>query len=415
MRWCFVIKKTLITFILVQISFQSWANPAPQIISIEESFIDHPIHHGLYLEILMAPNPKLSSYEVQIKKDRRDIGMNWEKYSSTLLPYLNQYLFIPYRNGKLSLEAGVRYCLRLRAVYGSEVSPWVRQCNLLFNINERIESDEDRDGLLDHEEYILGTDPRNRDSDGDHFLDGEEIEMEIDPNRPQIAEINLRSPTINFGPGDPLGQKRSQHQHLTIENIGEVPLRVSGLSLINHNEIPGIDAFHIDPNLSNGFNLSQIPPDNIIHIPLSFIPTFRGEAAAQIRIQSNLALNNTVTLHGEGVGFPDCSFEPEEIDFGTVIQNNQELSIENLTIKNRAPTQFRPDRDFNQSSVWELSISSTENEFVPLQQSLKLNANQIARVPILFRHESRGEHRGHIEIRSFLCGTLRIPVQGKVE
>lgn len=43
------------------------------------------------------------------------------------------------------------------------------------------ESDIDKDGLFDYEEPLYGTDPLNRDTDGDGFLDGEEIASKRNP------------------------------------------------------------------------------------------------------------------------------------------------------------------------------------------------------------------------------------------
>ncbi len=42
--------------------------------------------------------------------------------------------------------------------------------------------DSDKDGLLDYEEFMIGTDPYNPDTDGDHLSDPMELILNLDPN-----------------------------------------------------------------------------------------------------------------------------------------------------------------------------------------------------------------------------------------
>jgi len=44
--------------------------------------------------------------------------------------------------------------------------------------------DSDRDGLLTHEEEANGTNPNRKDTDGDSYLDGEEVDSRTDPRDP---------------------------------------------------------------------------------------------------------------------------------------------------------------------------------------------------------------------------------------
>jgi hypothetical protein len=55
--------------------------------------------------------------------------------------------------------------------------------DLLTKITESadIKTDSDSDGLFDDEEESLGTDPDNPDTDGDTFLDGEEVQNGFNP------------------------------------------------------------------------------------------------------------------------------------------------------------------------------------------------------------------------------------------
>ena len=80
------------------------------------------------------------------------------------------------------------------------------------NSNYLYESDIDKDGLFDYEEPLYGTDPLNPDSDGDSFLDGEEISSN-------------RNPTIP-GPNDELRKNLTQRvSELTLSGLTEGSLK----------------------------------------------------------------------------------------------------------------------------------------------------------------------------------------------
>jgi len=57
-----------------------------------------------------------------------------------------------------------------------------------IEIIERLLKDSDNDGLPDHEEIRLGTNPFNPDTDGDGFLDGIEYKVGYDPLKPGSAD-----------------------------------------------------------------------------------------------------------------------------------------------------------------------------------------------------------------------------------
>ena len=74
------------------------------------------------------------------------------------------------------------------------------------------ESDIDQDGLFDYEEPLYGTDPLNPDTDGDGFLDGEEISSN-------------RNPLIK-GPNDELKKNLTQRiSELTLSGLTEGSLK----------------------------------------------------------------------------------------------------------------------------------------------------------------------------------------------
>lgn len=80
------------------------------------------------------------------------------------------------------------------------------------NSNYFSESDIDKDGLFDYEEPLYGTDPLNPDTDGDGFLDGEEI-------------ASSRNPTIP-GPNDELRKNLTQRvSELTLAGLAEGSLK----------------------------------------------------------------------------------------------------------------------------------------------------------------------------------------------
>jgi len=57
-----------------------------------------------------------------------------------------------------------------------------------LEIIQKISKDSDNDGLPDHEEIRLGTDPFNPDTDGDSFLDGAEVSTGFNPLKPSPAD-----------------------------------------------------------------------------------------------------------------------------------------------------------------------------------------------------------------------------------
>lgn len=101
--------------------------------------------------------------------------------------------------------------------------------------------DNDQDGLNNSEELVWGTDASNPDTDGDGYLDGEEVAANHDPKKP--APDDLLTPASTPGPA-----------------AGGVPAPLTGLTTTN---IASYFADNLDlaaeaPNLTNEYN-NQYP------------------------------------------------------------------------------------------------------------------------------------------------------------
>ena len=51
-------------------------------------------------------------------------------------------------------------------------------------LDDRVDPDDDNDGLTDQEEFSKGTNPKLLDTDGDGVDDGDEVNQNTDPNNP---------------------------------------------------------------------------------------------------------------------------------------------------------------------------------------------------------------------------------------
>lgn len=67
------------------------------------------------------------------------------------------------------------------------------------NLTNNVGQDTDQDGLKDWEEVVLGTDPKNPDTDGDGVLDGIEVKNERSPLEQEPTDY--RPPTTGAGTG----------------------------------------------------------------------------------------------------------------------------------------------------------------------------------------------------------------------
>lgn len=220
-------KKNILFLIIFIISSPAFAFPEVQLLSVESTLIPGPSHHGFKLTTQGISDPNLSFYEIQYCEDNNQ--RLWSYYNAFIQPYDTKSLLLPYRNAFVGLRADRNYCLRLRPVYGNQFGQWVERCGLRLDPGPRQAGDSDEDGIDDYDEYLLGTDSNNPDSDSDGLLDHIEINREgTNPNVADSDRDNLldgeevlnwhTDPSNSDSDGDGLNDDREIHVHLTDPN-----------------------------------------------------------------------------------------------------------------------------------------------------------------------------------------------------
>ncbi|MBI2340440.1 MAG: choice-of-anchor D domain-containing protein [Deltaproteobacteria bacterium] len=390
-----------------------------KISGVSSADFEGPAHHGLVVETEGISDPNLTYYEVNIKEDTGNpFYPPWEVYATELMPYdTGLKLNIPYRNGILALKAGTQYCVRVRALFGSDYTDWAEECGITLTVSGS-STDVDGDGLTETEEYGYGTDPNNSDSDGDGVDDGTEIAEGGDPNEALHPQFQVNTASINFGKGNAFGQYPNQHQYIEIENVGDDVALIDSVTVQNvfpyffgSKEVFKVGSF---PS-----SLTHIPPENVVRIPVSFIPKRNGSFHAKVVIESS---NNPeeiaeIELTGRGVEIPKCDISPDSLDFGTVSVADQEVLTKELTISNKSSLLGSKMIGLFGGSDYPLgfTISSSNSQIVPGLRSFVLPEDTEITVPVLFRHTEAGNFDGTLEIKSFQCGTQAIEVKGTVE
>lgn len=384
----------------------AFAFDAVTITNISSVALEEPIHHGLRIETNGISDPSLSFYDVQIKPDGSGPFAPWQIYNAEVQPYDTKLINLPYRNGIQALPADVIYCVRVRAVYGPQVTSWAQRCGVTLTTGSVTSGDIDEDGLTNAEEFALGTDPQDRDSDRDGIDDGTEVAQGSDPDHAYYPDLVVRTPSINFGEGDPFGRRRNQHQFIEVENNGEELAAIEEIRVVDEG-IPGSGlAFHIGPYSET---LSHVPPQNILRLPISFLPLVRGMVSARVEIVTNDPEPDSVSVAGVGIEIPNCDIRPETIDFGVVSVANEAVLTQDVVISN-IPT---PAPEMKTS--FGFTIHSTVDGIAPGIRGFILPQGDEVRIPVLFQHPNPGDYNGFLEIRSAYCGTQRVELRGRAQ
>lgn len=377
------------------------------ITAVRSVVLEGPIHHGLQIETNGIGDPSLSFYDVQIKPDGSGPFAPWQIYNAEIQPYDSRLINLPYRNGIQALAADVIYCVRVRAVYGREVTSWASRCGVTLTTGPVTSGDADEDGLTNAQEFALGIDPQDRDSDRDGIDDGTEVAGGSDPDHGYYPDLVVRTPSINFGEGDPFGRRRNQHQFIEIENNGEELATIEEVRVVDEG-VAGLSfAFHVGAHPET---LSHIPPQNILRLPISFLPIVRGMVSARVEIvTNNPEPADFVSVTGTGVEIPNCDISPEIIDFGTVAVDDEAVLTRDVVISN-IPT---PAPDIE--TAFGFTIRSTVDGIAPGIRGFILPQGEEVRIPVLFQHPEAGDYNGFLEIRSAYCGTQRVELRGRAE
>ncbi|MDO8519951.1 MAG: choice-of-anchor D domain-containing protein [Deltaproteobacteria bacterium] len=391
--------------LILGFAYQAWAFSPVEISYVVSGNMDGPAHHGLIVHTAGISDPNLTFFEIQIKPDTGRPVPSWRQYSAQIMPIDGKIINVPYRNGRFVIEAGERYCIRVRAIYGNTTTGWDQQCGIDLAEITSPSGDSDEDGLDDSEEYSIGTDPLDPDSDGDETADGTEVANGTDPNDPPVfPNLIIRTAAIDFGEGDIFGNRRNQHQYIEIQNVGDAAAHIENVA-IHAEEAALAGVFHVGSFPSN---LSNIPPDDTLRIPVSFIPAAAGPVSARAQVVSNnpepLA---EIVLTGTGDDrLPTCGVSPSSLDFGTVAVEDQEPAVKYVTFSNDPP---QSDLSF------EFTLTSTVESMAPGLRQFSVKPGEKIDVPVLFQHAEAGSYEGFLEVRSAYCGVQRVTLRGVAE
>ncbi len=166
-------------------------------------------------------------------------------------------------------------------------------------------------------------------------------------------------------------------------------------------------AFRVGPHPEN---ISHIPPQNILRLPISFLPVARGSVSARVEIVTNNPEPVAIArVAGFGVEIPNCIISSERIDFGTVAADNEAVLTRDIVISNipiPAPAE---------ETAFGFTIHSTVEGIAPGIRGFILPQGEEVQIPVLFQHPEPGDYNGFLEIRSAYCGTQRVEVRGRAE
>ncbi len=406
-------KRFILTLAGILISSTAFAtNSSVTIDSITYTTIEGPAHHGLAITTSGIDNPELTAYEVHAKEDTGDSYGTYFLYSDDIMPYDGTTINLPYRSDDFSFQTGKKYCVRVRALYGKDVTSWSEKCGIEVEMPATVGDDGDGDGLTDAEEYALGTDPNNADSDGDLIADGDEVDNGMNPNKDYYGKIMIRTPLVDFGVGDALGSQINQHSYIEIQNTGD------DVALIDSVTVTGVSG----TNAAESFKIGSLPkaltnitPNSTVRIPVSFLPKTSGalEVAVQILSTNNDGTIDAVALKGVGGEIPSCELSSSSLDFGSVAVDDTGVTKLDVTISNgNSPLASvnSTEESLSQKTAFSFSVSSTSNEIVPGLRAFSLAYGKSLTFPVIFKHTTAGDHSAVINIESATCGSQTINV-----
>lgn len=402
--------------IILMVSIFFWisrveAYPDVVINNITTSTLEGRIHHGLVIETNGIIDPNLTAYEIQIKPDTGGPLPPWAIYSTTIQPYDSKLINVPFRNGIMALRNDLTYCVRVRGIYGDTLSAWAQRCGWRLPVMTDAESDDDGDTLPAPREYAMGLDPLDSDTDRDGISDGIELASGRNPLRPYMPHLTLRTPPIlDFGVGNPAATYRNQHQFIEIENNGEEMATIDSVMVNSEDGTSLGDIFHIGRFRRE---LSHIPPQNRVLIPVSFVPRHRGLVTGRIAVMmQGSGLFQVIPVRGQGAQMPDCQVSPGTLDFGDPAVGDQEVAVRDVTLANRqAPDDPQPPNADNTS--WSFVVSTTNLGLAPGLRGFTLAPGEDLRLPIVFPHMTSGNFNSQLEIRSFECGSQRVSISAQ--
>lgn len=358
----------------------------PNILQIKQKpNLPMAMHHGLQIAITPINDPNLSGFRLEIKQERASA---WVRYLDNIWPHDGRYITIPYRTESYALSTGKKYNLKLCAVFGPQENCVESGDILISAISSRMPEesrDADDDGYVSINEYNLGTDPRNPDSDNDWMSDFFEIGRGFDPNLTQRPFLEVENTSLDFGRGDPTGLNPGQHKIITIANKGQRVLRITD-GILSGN---GVDGFHYHNDL---FEAVELVGSNHRTVAVDFLPRRLGAFTAQLNILSD-----------------DKAHFPVSINLSGVASN-----VGNLKVESESPLDFGSARAGEDGQTKVIKVSNVDADS-PIQISLllrktlgflitplkfSLDAGASREVKVTFLPDWSGSYEGLLEARA---------------
>jgi hypothetical protein len=387
--------------ILSTISIQNTsAFESPRIHSITQiSGLPAPVHHGINIGIDPILDPSLTAFKVRV---RPSAGGDWILYDDQLKPYNSAVLTLHFRGRHYAFATESDYLLELCAVYGMAGEECGRQEFQLSPVRGD-EGDPDNDGLTNEEEYNLGTDPRNPDSDNDDISDRFELEYALDPNLHQLPILEILPFDGDFDAGNPYGDGPHQHRALVIRNSGERPLRIFDVLLNSRPEA----AFQINDQFRIA---SHLAPGQEVGIPIDFLPPTAGFSNGSLIILTDDRTQYPVELplSGQGMGVANMKVHYE----------GRRILFEDSDLGDEVEGPLIEVSNPSSDQVLEVSAHVSEGlGFAVYPRQIKISPRDSKFLRLRFFPDWSGTHQGILSIQGRNDSGLRvqsIPLSAKV-